>query len=243
MSAPRLLLACITAVALAPVTVTAQHGKEASHAPTKEVAAEHATGASKHDETPATSAAKDGHKTTEPKGAAHEAAHKDEPPAKADTAGKKPAATAKDDGHGEHAPSTEHGEKHAASDKPAAAHGEEASGHKGKATASSRTKAPAQKNELAAALKRIDDQIAVMRAPKPERAPAPRRGVDTRAARTAHATPATQVPPRVRLSWRTTLLWTNELDGDGAAAEPAPHVALVWAPEPIAARPVPALAR
>lgn len=107
-------------------------------------------------------------------------------------------------------------------------------GKKVASTASARSKTE-PKNDLDAALKRIDEQLATMRtSPSTAQSGKPRATNEARAVRVAS-------PPsiaRVHLSWRTALVWSPELEGEADAARDAPHVELVWATEPLTSTPI-----
>lgn len=244
---PRLALACVLTAALVPTGLSAQHAKDSkeetkpTHAAAKEDAAEHAPSA-KHESVSSKSTSKESAKegtksqSERAKASAHE---EEEAPAKAEHGEKKSGASARESARG----GKEVAEAHDKEEK-------ESESAKGKSSSTARGKAATKnepKSELEAALKRIDDQISVMRAkPEPADARAAARGrsesrAESRPVRVAP--PAAAAPARVHLSWRTTLLWTNDLDAEGGVREETPHVGLVWTPEPIPAKPVPPLVR
>lgn len=124
---------------------------------------------------------------------------------------------------------------------------------KGSPSKESARSKPAPKNNLEAALKRIDEQLATMRPGTPAaQAAKPRTSAATRAVSDAHgAEPravsetraargsAAPAPQRVHLSWRTNLVWAPEVEGSDLAAANAPHFELVWpAAEPLKSTPI-----
>ena len=118
--------------------------------------------------------------------------------------------------------------------KPTSEHAEAKSDGKDKVTAPARSKTT-PKNEMEAALKRIDEQMATMRtSPVAAQSSRPRAASEPRAERVS---PAPAVA-RINLSWRTSLVWEPELDGGTDAAHDGPHVELVWPIERLESTPL-----
>ncbi|MEQ1907231.1 MAG: hypothetical protein ABMA15_00310 [Vicinamibacterales bacterium] len=177
-------------------------------------------------------------------GAAPSAAPAKETPKDANKGAAKPTsehAAAKSDGKDKdtvaHEVEGAKGPAHASAEKASSAkEAEPAAGGKKVARPASARSKTAPKNELEAALKRIDEQIAVMRtSPSAAQSSKPRVESDARSVRAVPA-PSTA---RVHLSWRTALVWAPELDGEADGAHEAPHVELVWpATEPLKSTPI-----
>ena len=237
MIAQRVAIAAIVAMWSVPTMVTAQHAAESTTkhaaATAKEPAVEHASSPAKKDaaaeplpqKSPAKEASKDAGQSAAKPVAEHAAAKSD---GKKDTGAR----------HVEEAKAPAHASAEGASSgkdaEPAT------SGAKKVASSASARSKTAPKNELDAALRRIDEQIAAMRtSPQTVQSGKPRVANDARTVRVA----AAPVAARIHLSWRTALVWSPEVDGetDAAhdAAHDAPHVALVWpATEPLKSTPI-----
>ena len=239
MIAQRLAIVAIVATWSVPTIVGAQHAKAestAAHAsaPAKESArehgAEHAPSSAKKDaaaepvpqKSPATEASKDAGKSVAKPTSEHAAAKSD----------------GKDKDTGAHGVEEAKGPAHASAEKASSEkEAEPAAGGKKVASAASARGKTAPKNELEAALRRIDEQMASIRtSPSAAQSGKPRAANETRPARVSPP-PAPSVT-RISLSWRTTLVWEQELDGGTDAAQDAPHVGLVWPIEPLESTPI-----
>ena len=240
MIAQRLAIAAIVATWSVPTVVVAQHAKAeptaahgtaSSAAPAKESADEHASSPSKKDvhaepvphKSPAKEASTDAGKRAAKPTSEHAAAKSDGKNKDKDTVARRV----------EEAKAPAHASAERASSEKEAEPAT-SGGKKVASTASARSKT-SPKNELEAALKRIDEQIATMRTSPAAAQPAkPRAASETRPERVS-PTPSVA---RINLSWRTTLVWEPELEGREEAARDARHVGLVWPIEPLESTPL-----
>ena len=252
MIAQRLAVAAIVATWSVPTIVVAQHAKAestAAHAtaPAKESAGEHASSPAKKDvaaepvphKSPAKEAPKDAGRSAAKPTSEHaeaksdgkdkhvSARHVEEATRQAEP--KEKSSAAKD------GPRSDKGcvSAHASADRASSEKDAEpaTSGGKKVASAAAARSKTAPRNELEAALKRIDEQIGTMRtSPAAAQPGKPRAANETRAVRPS---PMPSVA-RVHLSWRTTLVWSSDLDGEADRKSDMPRVGLVWpATEPL----------
>ena len=238
MIAQRLAIVAIVATWSVPTIVGAQHAKAestAAHAsaPAKESAKEHGA------EHAPSSAKKDAAAEPVPQKSAAKEASKDAGKSVAKPTSEHAAAKSdgKDKDTGAHGVDEAKGPAHASAEKASSEkEAEPAAGGKKVASAASARSRTGPKNELEAALKRIDEQIATMgTSPSAAQSGKPRIANDARTVRVS-STPSTA---RIHLSWRTTLVWSPEVDGETDAARDTPHVDLVWpATEPLKSTPI-----